>query len=326
MKKYYLISIIVLFGYLNLFSQDFKIEKITNKIIACNCFLKEEHRSFTILSQDGMIQIDTYYYPWMTEIAKKMIIEETNRVDFKYFINTHAHTCHVGGNQYFNDAVFIAQDRTKGKIEWFINNDQKKYTKLLDIENKDSSQLKQLNELKYQIENRKLPQITFQDKLTFHLDDITVHLIYFGECGHSDDEILIHIPEEKTLIIGQIFHGSTYLPIIKWAPNRNDLERKIDIMTGLLENDLEHILSNHQGEIDISDFKFARDYYIDLLTNIEDLRNKSYSLEQIQSEFKFKSRYPEINEKHDIQEDRENVHIKNVENVWKMMEKEKENK
>ena len=325
MKKYYLISLIVLCGYIDLISQDFEIEKITDKIIACKCFFKEEHRSFTILSKKGMIQIDTYYYPWMTEIAKKMIIEETNRNDFKYFINTHGHTCHVAGNEYFKAAIFIAHEKTKGKIEWFINNNQKQYYKLFEIENKDSSQLKQLSELKYKIENRPLPQITFQDKLTLYLDDITVHLIYFGECGHSDDEILIHIPEEKTLIIGQIFHASTYLPIIKWTPTRNDLERKIDIMTKLLENDLEHILSNHQGEIDVSDFKFARDYYVDLLTNIEDLRNKSYSLEQIQAEFKFKDRYPEINEKHNIKADRENVHIKNVENVWNMMEREKEN-
>jgi glyoxylase-like metal-dependent hydrolase (beta-lactamase superfamily II) len=315
----------VISAFIDLFAQDCMIEQITNKIIACKCTLKEEHRSFTILSKNGLVQIDSYYFPLLTKDAKDLIINETGRDDFKYFINTHGHACHTGGNYYFKDATFIAHERTKGKIEWGINCNKNEYDKLLISEVKDSTQIKRLEKLERQIKDTPLPQITFQDRLTIYLEDLTLHLIYFGKCGHSDDEILIHIPEEKTLIIGQIFHGSKYLPIIKAPCDRQDLLRKIDIMTQLMENDLEHILSNHQGGIDISDFKFAHDYYIDLLTNIENMRNKSYSLEQIQTEFKFNNRYPEINQKHEIKEDRENVHIKNVENIWKMMEKEKEN-
>lgn len=324
MKKHYLITLLGIFFYSDLFSQDCTIEQITSKIIACTCYYKEEHQSFVVLSKNGMVQIDSYYFPWLTSDAKELILKETNRDDFKYFINTHGHACHTGGNYFFKEAQFIAHERTKGKIEWGINDNKSQYNKLMSLDTKDSTQMKRIEETEFQINNTPVPDITFQDRMTLYLDDVTLHLIYFGECGHSDDEILLHIPEEKTLIIGQILHGSKYLPIIKVSCDRHDIQRKIDVITQLLDFDIDHILSNHQGEIDIVDFIFARDYYIDLLKNIEIMKDNLYSLEQIQTEFQFEKRYPEIVGRHEIREDRKNVHIKNVENVWRMLVKEEE--
>jgi glyoxylase-like metal-dependent hydrolase (beta-lactamase superfamily II) len=54
-----------------------------------------------------------------------------------------------------------------------------------------------------------LPTITFDDALTLHLGGITCELHHLPT-DHTDDSILIYVPEEKVLFLGDAIGGNLY--------------------------------------------------------------------------------------------------------------------
>ena len=49
------------------------------------------------------------------------------------------------------------------------------------------------------------PTITFDDTLNLYSGDITFNMIYFGK-AHTNSDIMIHIPELKILLTGDLFY------------------------------------------------------------------------------------------------------------------------
>ena len=52
--------------------------------------------------------------------------------------------------------------------------------------------------------NVTVPTKTFKDTMNISMGDATFNLIYFGK-AHSGSDILIHIPEEQVLMVGDLF-------------------------------------------------------------------------------------------------------------------------
>jgi len=104
-----------------------------------------------------------------------------------------------------------------------------------------------------------LPTVTFTDTLNLNFGDATCGLVYFGK-AHSESDILIHIPEEKILMTGDLFSAwgkphfdnKTGLDKARWMIVRQWVSARLDkidtVITGhgqiLPKSDLELFLKN----------------------------------------------------------------------------------
>lgn len=176
-------------------------------------------------TSEGIVVFDAGITPSLTYIYRKIIEKEFGKVDFAYLINTHSHHDHTGGNAAFEDAVIIGHANCLEEMAGRDASIEKTKEWALRIIRDYEDELKELNEgekdweestcqrLRFQhlyndISNNKRPtlppEITFTDSLSLTNGGITLNMIYFGK-AHSGSDIMIHIPELKTLLCGDLF-------------------------------------------------------------------------------------------------------------------------
>ena len=126
-----------------------------------------------------------------------------------------------------------------------IVSDYENQLKTFDPEWQDSLEI-YLQKIRYQHayedllkdRNVTLPTKTFKDTMNISTGDITLNLIYFGK-AHSGSDIIIHIPEERILMVGDLFSQGGR-PSIGEA-NKEDIERWIIV---------KHWIDDRMDEID----------------------------------------------------------------------------
>lgn len=177
-----------------------------------------------IASQKGIVMIDAGISNSLTSEYRKVIENIFDCKNFAYLINTHSHPDHIGGNQVFSDAVIVGHEncldemtelwKDKEKIKSGMQktiSDYENQLKTFDPEWQDSLEIFQ-QKIRYQhayndlLNDRviTLPAVTFKDTMSISMGDVNLNLIYFGK-AHSGSDILIHIPEEKVLMVGDLF-------------------------------------------------------------------------------------------------------------------------
>lgn len=201
-----------------------KIEKISDRVIIVGSGSYYYTSVIGIKTKKGLVAVDAGISPVMTARYRKIIEQEFERDDFIYLINTHGHYDHTTGNQTFSDIPIIAHANCKNDIVEFWNDTartnrsvynaeerlkgrQSKYDPGSEWWNFYESLLQQTSTLKESIEDNfelTLPTLTFDDRLSLHLGDIKLQLIYFGK-AHTTSDIMIYIPEEKVLFCGDLF-------------------------------------------------------------------------------------------------------------------------
>ncbi len=205
-----------------------------------------------VLTQKGIVVIDAGISNSLTAKYRKYIESEFKRKDFAYLINTHSHSDHTGGNQVFTDAIIIGHKnclkemteywKNKVKIKSQLSKIVNDYEKELDTLNPNSNELEEIfcQKSRYQSAYNDLltnqiitpPSVTFNDSLCLFLGDVTLNLIYFGK-AHSESDIIIHIPEKKILMVGDLFskYGrpgidddnqdfERWIKVVKWIESR----------------------------------------------------------------------------------------------------------
>ena len=65
------------------------------------------------------------------------------------------------------------------------------------------------------------------------LGDIRIRMYFFGR-AHSGSDILIHIPEEKLLLTGDLFLDGNWLPLFAGQP-KLDIPRWIEVLHTVLD-------------------------------------------------------------------------------------------
>jgi glyoxylase-like metal-dependent hydrolase (beta-lactamase superfamily II) len=220
-----------------------KIERINDKVILVR-FGADAITALT--TQKGMVIIDAGISVGLTAKYRKIIENEFQRKDFTYLINTHGHPDHCGGNAVFADAVIIGHENCLKEIAIQCKDPEKLKSNLLKIVNDYDKELKPLlpgtiewteafcQKSRYQfayndvIENRTItkPTLTFNDSLSIEMGDVTFNLIYFGK-AHSESDIIIHIPEMKILMVGDLFskYGKPSIP-----DNNSETERWVKVV------------------------------------------------------------------------------------------------
>lgn len=284
---------VVLFNSLNLFGQQDTIDTLTNNFIETKTvservmIVKLGANAITsVATLDGIVVFDAGMSNSLSNKFRRIIEEEFNRDDFACLINTHSHPDHTGGNQVFSDIKIIGHENcTKGLAENWKYPEKVKvrlqqiitqlndYLLTMEPGSDDWTDLMK-QKILYQhtlqdfMTDRvvTLPTLTFNDTLTLHFGDVTCQLIYFGK-AHSESDILIHIPEEKILMTGDLFSAwgklhfdnktgqdkDRWMVVKQWVSGRMDAIETIITGHGqiLSKKDLELFLSkigNYQIE------------------------------------------------------------------------------
>ena len=234
-----------------------------------------------LASQRGLVVIDTGVAPSLTTTYRAKIEEAFGRKDFTYVINTHFHFDHSDGNMIFPEATVIASEAARQKmLEWSQTRDAFVTTQRGRVENwqrlataapADSEQRRRAEDLVFlygrmandlsQGFTLALPSVTFTDRLTLYLGDMTVRLVTYGPGNHSGDDIIVHVPELGIVAVGDLF-APRYVQILFGIGPDVDVAHKIAVLDEVLaeENSVREVVNGHGDRMTRAEFAARRDY------------------------------------------------------------------
>jgi cyclase len=257
--------------------QYIKTEKLNDKTI----LVRMGYDAVTAIeTQKGIVVIDAGISTGLTSKYRKIIENEFKQNNIAYLINTHGHPDHTGGNTVFADAVIIGHkncteeiskqwkdpERVKSSLNKIVNDYDKELQSLLPGTNEWNNVFCQKTRYQYAyndvLKNCQVikPNVTFNDSLDLDMGDIKFNLIYFGT-AHSESDIMIHIPEMKILMVGDLFsrYGRPGFSVNK---NQN-AERRVNAI-GWIEkrfSDIDIIIDGHGQILSRDDLKSFNSFF-----------------------------------------------------------------
>lgn len=315
MKKMSVLLFPLLVPHVLLHSQEIKNEvRINNDILVNVKRLSKRvlvlndvppNGTVTAISTDkGNIIIDTGVSWSFGKSFRKIIEDEFKRADFAYVINTHADRDHTFGNQAFNDAAITGHNNCrralqKLKIDWHVKKDE--YITLHRTRaDKNIQELKEMVlDFQQTRERRRLaaannlivsdlsegqeiipPAITFNDRMTLYCGDITLHMYYLGE-GHSDCDILIHVPQESLIVAGDAFIKSMLICYMK--QDKFDMARYSETLNAVLSGgrQTKYIVCGHGSPMTYDELLARRGYLDSLLEGINAGYSQKLDLDEV---------------------------------------------
>lgn len=207
-----------------------------------------------VATPKGIVMIDAGFTAQMTERYKKIIAKELGRDDFRYVINTHSHWDHTYGNQVFADATFIGHEKCRSEMIEVAQDTEGSLASVTRYMNRKAELCKTLNpasdagkqaymglatgsmvleDLRSKNFKLILPTVSFSDRLTLSLGDVSFELIYFGP-AHTESDILVYIPEEKLLFTGDLFFSGGGFGAGPDTIIRQNVTRWHDVLADLL--------------------------------------------------------------------------------------------
>ncbi len=170
-----------------------------------------------LLSDDGVALIDDKFE--MDHDGIMDFVRSLTDQPVRYVINTHLHQDHTGGNALMQarDAEVIASENAR--------------------------------RIMAETQSTGLPNITLDDYLRLYLDDMPIDLHYFGR-GHTDGDIVVHLPEERLVITGDLFAiWEPFVHLIHYAAGGSgrDWSRSLE---RALQLDFDTVIPGHSGVTD----------------------------------------------------------------------------
>jgi glyoxylase-like metal-dependent hydrolase (beta-lactamase superfamily II) len=318
------------------------IEKISDRVIVLRLKHNPSGTNVTaVKSSIGIVVFDTEMSYQIAAQIRKAIEKNFGDQNIIYVVNTHHHWDHTNGNQTFRDAMIIGHENCTKGIQNFASGKNEfakmykegwiDYLKIKlessELEPEEAEQTREriryatmvYDELKEGFVPT-LPNITFSDRLMLDIGDLTLNLMHLGMC-HSDSDILIHIPEEKLLIVGDAFNGRS----VKYIDENADIPRWLDVLNGLLkdENTIVYAVSGHGDMMTRQDLLNNRRYIQDLWEGMQEAITEGLSLEAMKGRFSLENHFPYVKHLRHTWDDGTNFHISNVETVWKMLHRDR---
>lgn len=170
-----------------------------------------------LVSDDGVALIDDKFEGDHDGIMR--LLRTVTDQPVRYVINTHLHQDHTGGNALMQaaDARVIASGNAR--------------------------------RIMAETQSTGLPDVTLDDHLRLHLGGMPIDLHYFGR-GHTDGDIVIHLPEERILVTGDLFAiWGPYLHLIHYGAggSARDWSRTLE---RALRLDFDTVIPGHSGVTD----------------------------------------------------------------------------
>ena len=209
---------------------------------------------------DGVFLVDDQF----AQLTGKLVATVASFSDqpIRFVVNTHWHGDHTGGNENLGEAgaVIVAHDNIRERMS------ADHYSSLFDRTTPASPEAA-------------LPEVTFNDKVTVHLngDSVTAYHVHHA---HTDGDSIIHFADNNVIHMGDIFFNGLY-PFIDRdsGGSLQGMLAGVDFALSLCRDGTQVI----PGHGPLTDCNGLSDYR-DLLTGARDrvaaLRDQGMSLEQ----------------------------------------------
>ncbi|MBP1766834.1 MAG: beta-lactamase domain protein [Candidatus Aminicenantes bacterium] len=292
-----------------------------------------------IASKKGLIVVDNSGFPSTARKMRGIIEREFKRADFAFVINTHWHWDHAWGNQAFPEAVIIGHadcpammDRDREYIGIRVESMKKRLeeqTARLGQAEPNSAEAQNIKRSIQQAERDirdhsegfviTKPQITFNDRMTLDLGDLTMKMSFFGR-AHSGADIFIHIPEEGILLTGDIFLDRRWLPLFAGEPEL-DIPKWIEVLHAVLdgEDKLSRVIPGHLDLWTPEKLDLWRDYIVDLWSGLRTAKAEGLAFEEAASRIPLGEKYSYLRENGHSDARIQEFHRGNLEAFWSQL-------
>lgn len=218
-------------------SQDYQLvtDKITDNVLMITTKTGNS-TMMAVAGEKGILVVDAMWSPRIARQAKKVITKELGRDDFKYLVLANFSDLSCGGISAFSECEIIAHEKTKQALEQFIANKSRslagrareflgrveRTNSMLENIEKGSEREKGLKnwvelceiiaadmEKGYEVP---LPSRVINSEESIDLGGQKVILMPFGDATSGGD-LLVLLPSEKTLFLGDIFHALHVMPL-----------------------------------------------------------------------------------------------------------------
>ena len=302
--------------------------------------------STAVATSRGLVIIDAHYKPECGQNIRRIVERDFGRDDFAYLIYTHAGVDHMGGASAFPEALVVGHDncitcinglgdRLKSvDIREILNPRIELLKAKIRVGSSDEAEKIKLDEaLFYWSELGEIlaagfeyrqPTITFNEDLDLHLGDVTIKLRYCTP-GYSESDILIHIPEEKLLVVGDIFNRDR-IPLLN---EKSDVKRWLDLFEPFVKEkeEVRNIIGGHDEMISLDELKAQYQYLSDLWEGVVVAKKEGLTLEKVKEDYAFNKQFSHLSHLN-IRwiSTPDNLHERNIEYIWKITEQQKEDK
>jgi cyclase len=151
---------------------ELKIEQVADDLYMIQSSASGNITVFT--SDESVLLVDSKF---ANENARAMeLLRTVTDLPVKYVVNTHMHGDHTGGNIAFQalGADIVATENARKRMA--------------------------------ETQAMGLPSITFDDHLRFYFGGRVMDFYWLGR-GHTDGDLVIHLPEERLVLTGDLFAG-----------------------------------------------------------------------------------------------------------------------
>ena len=316
----------------------FRVEKLSEKVLLMTEDSPMENIIVAIASKKGLVVVDNSGSPYTAKIIRNIITKQFGRDDFAYVINTHHHWDHAWGNQVFADAVIIGHENCLSAMKRDLPNITRMETRAEERSKDLGERLKSLDQNSDEFKNLNLnfefqtrihkglsdykstpPSISFRDRMTLDLEDITIKLHYFGR-AHSGSDILIQIPEEKLLLTGDLFLDIGWLPLF-CGQDVLDIPRWIKVLSMVLdgEDEVSTVIPGHRKVWTREKSVMWRDYIVNLWDHVQKSKKEGLDLSSVYASFFLEERYFYLRDLGHSDSRIEEFHRKNIESFWRQL-------
>lgn len=308
MKNFKLISVVALFAAIafQINAQDWKNISIKKVRVTRDVILFKTGESaacpnmIAVNTSKGIVVFDASQYPGVAGRVRKMIKKEFGD-KFAYLVNTHAASDHTGGNEAFHDVPIIGQSNVKTEIqrdlemaksaeyqqamEKMIAMSEQLWTNYpgnpLEIDESIASTRNMIASIKNNTFNPVVPDTLFNDQYSLSMGNRTIHM-YHNAPSYSESDIVIYIPEEKTLIVGDIFNKKR-LPWINKSFNLDLLEKTFSpYLSG--KSEVRYVIGTHGDVMTMEDVKAQFKYLSKLSQEVLKIKKSGKTIDEARKE------------------------------------------
>lgn len=260
MKKITLLALITLIPGTTVFAQDGGPTWKSTELEPGLYMLEEGEGGFPggnlglLTGADGVVLIDN----GLSAVSAMTVasVEQLTDGPVNFMINTHAHGDHTGANASFTErgATVVAHDNLRRA--------------LLEDEQFDQSGI---------------PEITFEESVTFHLNGHTAHVFHIPS-AHTDGDAAIRFPEVNVVHAGDVFFNKVF-PFID-LDGGGSVDGFIAGQQGIIAmvDDETRIIPGHGPLASKADLQTAVDMLIDAKSKVKALVDAGKSNEEVLEE------------------------------------------
>jgi glyoxylase-like metal-dependent hydrolase (beta-lactamase superfamily II) len=328
-----------------------RIERLSPRVLLAYWIGTDRRCNLTaIQTQKGLVLIDTEMSPRIMAPIKERIEKEFGRSDWAYIINTHAHDSHAGGNVLFKGAVIVGHENLWADMQWIIRRQTEPNVKR-DVLAQGDRYIQYLRTLLPRVPRNSLqarlirgeirfselyaqdlregypvvrPALTFADRHTLDMGDVTLELVFFGK-GHSNSDILTYVPQERLLVSGAVAYQRRQVPEIAEETTWEDFQRFLTVLNSFIADDvkIDHVIPSHSPPLVKQDLVAVRDYYQKMLIGVQAAQKEGLTLEQTRARLALRSNFPAMWEappgawSHGF-------HERNLKNLWRIVGEEQQ--